>query len=309
MMKAVYSAIGLAVAGVANATPCTDQQITALGLAFLQATSCDDVKAISAPDCTDDGDAASQTVTMMGGLCDQLGFDDWQDQVLSGGGGNASGSGGLSGGPGTPCTDQQTEAFALAYAQATTCDDIKAITGPDCTEEGQDLSTAPASMGLMCDQMGFDDFKAYFDQLVAQGGGGAGGSGGFGPQGGSGSGSGSGSDSSEDCVGDDCCTPEQEMDFVKEAMKIQKCDDLDNVKFPTCKVSNSQVGDGKPAKEFVKLSCTSQGVDVFKAALKEQEEELEEELEKKLKDKDPSGAFGVKPLTLVAPLLALYFVL
>merc|ERR1711879_105866 len=131
--------------------------------------------------------------------------------------------------------------------------------------------------------------------------GGGGGSGGLMSQGGSGSGSGSGSDSSEECVGDDCCTVKQEMDFVKEAMDIQKCDDLDNVDIPSCKVSNSQ----PISKEMIKFACTSQGVEAFKAGLKEQQAELEKEL----KDKDPSSALGVKPLTLVAPLLALYLVL
>merc|ERR1711879_371710 len=97
-------------------------------------------------------------------------------------------------------------------------------------------------------------------------------------------------------------TVEQGMDFVKEAIDIQKCDDLDNVDIPTCKVSNSQ----PISKEMIKFACTSQGVDAFKAGLKEQQAELEKKLKE---DKDPSSAFGVKPLTLVAPLLALYLVL
>merc|ERR1719499_1120497 len=122
-------------------------------------------------------------------------------------------------------------------------------------------------MGIMCDQMGFDDFKTYFDALAQGGNGGNNGSGGFGPQSGSGSGSGSGSDSSDDCVGDDCCTLTQELNVVKAAREIQTCEDLDNVDFPTCR--------GVPSKEQVKAGCILQGVDAFKAGLKEEQEELE----------------------------------
>lgn len=330
-MKSVYSAIGLALAGVANAAPCSDQQTMALGLAYLQATSCDDIKVISAPDCEEDGQPLSLNVLTMGGLCDQLGFDAFEDQVLNGngGGGGNSGSGGFGpqGGSGAVgpsgggfsgsgdagsgsgsgsgdssedcvgddcCTLNQEIDFIKEVNEIQSCDDLDNVAVPPCKLDGFTRDDAK----LACIYQGVDAFKAELkkvqDELEQQL-----------PNSDTGSGSGSGSgDSSEECVGDDCCTLMQQINYVKAASKIQQCDDLDNVEIPTCKDA--------PTNESVKQMCNLQGVETFKAKFKEQQAELAKKLEEQLKDKDPSAAFGANPLALalLAPLLSsLFFVL
>lgn len=144
-----------------------------------------------------------------------------------------------------PCSVQQTETLGLAILQTSTCDDIKTIDAPDCTEGGQDVSTSLQINYSLCVQMGHTEWLNY---ILNQAGGGNG-------SGDMGSGSGSG-DSSEDCVGPDCCTNQQKLNLFTEMWAVQACSDVSNVPRPNCK-------DAPDMNQFAGF-CNSMGLAKFK---------------------------------------------
>lgn len=307
---------GLTLVGLAAAAPCSIRQTELLGRAIIMTSTCDDIKAITDPNCQEGGQDVSALLATHYNLCVQMGHTEWLKYILdqgdqgsgSGDMGSGSGSGSGSGddcvGPDC-CTDQQKLEFFFAAYQVDACADVLNLQRPNCTN-APDLTDYAG----FCNTLGLAAFKENLnremDKLVESDHGGNGnGSGDITPPTGSGSGNGSGSGSGNDCVGPDCCTVQQKLDMFKAMEQIKACSDVDKMQWPDCQDA--------PAKVDFSKFCVDQGLEKLKEQAKKEVAKLSGGNAPSSPPTKPptSAAPGVTPLVMAfaAPLLALYFAL